>query len=63
MRLSSFTGFLCSDIGGVFSLLNDFTVIFFNLFSVLIIRRRVVGAEFIIRYSASQLLIIFMLIF
>jgi hypothetical protein len=37
-----------------------FSCLSFNLFSVLIIRRNVIEAEFISRYSASQLVIIFM---
>jgi hypothetical protein len=60
MNMFSFTGFLCGCIGGVFPLLKCFPVIF-ALFSAFIIRRNVIEVEFISRYSASQLVIIFML--
>jgi hypothetical protein len=45
----------------VFSSVKMFSCYHFNLFSVLIIRRNVIEVEFISRYSASQLVIIFML--
>jgi hypothetical protein len=44
----------------VFLIFVEFFLLSFHLFSVLIIRRKVIEVEFISRYSASKLLMIFM---
>jgi hypothetical protein len=44
----------------VFLIFVKFFLLSFRLFSILIIRRRVIEAEFIVKYSASDLVIIFM---